>query len=382
MDGELRTEAPTSPVGRVLGVLVVIVVIAGGGVLGWMPRAERAARLAAQEAERAAPPRVLIETVQAAPPELTVTLPATSDPAETIAVIARADGFVRALHADLGDHVRAGQLLAELGAPERDEEIRAASARLGEAEQRLALTRASTERTTTLSAQGVVTGQENDDAQLSLSTASAALDSQRAELRRLQALRGYQRIVAPFDGIVTARAIDRGALATANATVLFEIARPDVEVVVDVPQEHAPAMAIGLDAEILEGERVVATGRVARTASRLDPATRTMRIEIEVPTSPGLLAGMYLRARLRVPRVHAAALLPARALVMTNEGPSAWVVGTDDHAHLRRVEIMRDRGRDLEIATGVQPGDRVVLSAPDGLADRAIVTPVERGAPR
>ncbi|UJR86847.1 efflux RND transporter periplasmic adaptor subunit [Sandaracinus amylolyticus] len=382
MDGELRTEAPTSPVGRVLGVLAAIAVIAGGGVLGWIPRAERAARLAAQEAERAAPPRVLIDAVQAAPPQLAITLPATSDPAETIAVIARADGFVRALHADLGDHVRAGQLLAELGAPERDEEIRAASARLGEAEQRLALTRASTERTTTLTTQGVVTGQESDDAQLSLSTASASLDSSRAELRRLQALRGYQRIVAPFDGIVTARAIDRGALAAANATVLFEIARPEVEVVVDVPQEHAPAVSIGLEAEILEGERVVATGRVARTASRLDPATRTMRIEIEVPTSPGLLAGMYLRARLSVPRVHEAALLPARALVTTNEGPSAWVVDAEDHAHLQRLQIARDRGRDLEIASGVRAGDRVVLSAPDGLVDGAIVTPVERGAPR
>lgn len=372
---------PRSPrSGLGLALLVLLAAIAGLGVLGWLPRQERAARLEAQAAERSAPLRVSVARVADAPSDTVLTLPATTLARDAVDVVARAEGYVRAYHADLGAQVRAGQLLAEMSAPERDDEIHIASVRVSEAEQRLSITRTTAGRTTQLSGAGVLSGQEGDDAELGLTSVNAALDSSRAELRRLRTLRGYQRIVAPFDGIVTARLVQQGTLVNAGSTVLFRIERPELKVVIDVPQEHATAITAGMEAEVLQGERVLATGHVSRVASALSPSTRTMRVELDVPPTEALRSGMYLRARLRAPRTTPMTLLPARALLMTPEGASAWVVGQDATVRLVRLGVARDRGRDLEITSGLSAGDRVVLSAPDGLREGLLVTPVERSA--
>lgn len=362
------------------GLFFLLLVIASIATVGILPRQEREARLEAQAAERAEPPRVMVVRVNDAPAETLLTLPANVRARDAVDVLARADGYVRAYHVDLGTEVRAGQLIAETSAPERDDEIRVASVRVSEAEQRLSLTRTTSGRTTQLSTEGVLSGQESDDAQLGLTSVSAALDSSRAELRRLQTLRGYQRIVAPFDGVVTARLVQQGSLVRAGTTVLFSIERRALTVTIDVPQEYVAAISQGMEVEVLAGERPLGVGRVARLASSLSPTTRAMRIEVDVDSAIGLRSGMFLRARLHTPRTDSVVVLPARALVTTADGSATWVIGEGDIAQRRALTILRDRGRDLEIGSGLHAGDRVVLSPPDGLTEGIRVTPVERPA--
>lgn len=377
---EAPPSGPTKRGGGIqYGLFFLLLVIAAIAIVGILPRQDRASRLEAQAAERAEPPRVMVVRVSDAPAETLLTLPASVRARDAVDVLARADGYVRAYHVDLGAEVRAGQLIAEMSAPERDDEIRVASVRVSEAE-RLSLTRTTSGRTTQLSTEGVLSGQESDDAQLGLTSVSAALDSSRAELRRLQTLRGYQRIVAPFDGVVTARLVQQGSLVRAGTTVLFSIERREVTVTIDVPQEHVAAITQGMEVEVLSGERPLGMGRVARLASSLSPSTRAMRIEVDVDGPIGLRSGMFLRARLHAPRTESAVILPARALVSTADGSATWVIGEGDLAQRRVLSILRDRGRDLEISSGLHAGDRVVLSPPDGLSEGTHVTPVERPA--
>lgn len=348
--------------------------------LGWFPRVSRARRLEAQEAERSAPMRVLVDTVHAAPGVVDVTLPATTAATETVLVRAHESGYVRAVHVNIGSRVRRGEVLAEIAAPERDEEIRAVAVRIAEAEARVALAESSAGRVDRLGERGVMTTQERDDARFSLRSATAELEAAQSERRRLEALRGYQRIVAPFDGVVTQRSVDHGALVTANGTPLFELARHEIKVLVEIPQDYARAATVGTNVELFAEGRALATAPIARTASALSPGTRMMRVELDAPPDAQLLAGMFLRAKLSLPRTRAAVLLPSRALVVANEGSSVWVVDGENRARKRALSVVRDLGAMLEVDSGLADGDRVVLSAPDGLREGASVDPVSRPA--
>jgi membrane fusion protein, multidrug efflux system len=362
--------------GLVIGLTALATVLAAGLI----PRLDRSRALDARAVELAGPPRVAVSPVRKGQPRSELVLPATALPAQSTVIHARLDGFVHELHADLGDSVREGRLLALLQAPELEADLARARARFGELERNLELARTSADRHAKLAESGISSLEVADEARARANSAEAAQDGSRAEASRLEALYAYRRVVAPFDGVITKRSVDRGALVKAASTALFEIAQTrTLKVFVDVPQTLAPDVQPGMVARVFAPEapdRIV-EGKVVRTARALDPATRTLRTEIHLPGGGPLLSGAFVRVRLQVQRTSAPLLIPAVALVTRKEGPRAMVVGPDGRVEQRPLILGRDMGANIEVLSGLQDGERVVLSPPDELADGATVQPAE-----
>jgi RND family efflux transporter MFP subunit len=197
---------------------------------------------------------------------------------------------------------------------------------------------------------------------------------------RLAALYAYRRVVAPFDGVITSRHVDRGALVKAAATPLYEIAQTrTLKVFVDVPQSLAGDVQPGLTAEVFapEAPTRVTPGKVVRTAGALDPGTRTLRTEIHLPGGGALLAGAFVRVRLEVQRSAAPVVVPAAALSLRKEGPRVVVLLADRRVKQQAVIPGRDLGTEIELLGGLDGGERVVLSPPDDLQDGAQVDVAE-----
>ncbi len=351
---------------------------------GVLPRLDRRRALDARAREVQGPTRVSVQAVRRGQPSTELVLPGTALPAQSTVIHARLDGFVQELHADLGDGVKEGRLLALLQAPELEADLARARARLGELERNLQLAQTSADRHARLAAGGVSSQEAADEARARANSAEAALASSRAEVSRLEALYAYRRVLAPFDGTITRRHLDRGALVKAASTALFDIAQTTtLKVFVDVPQTLAPDVRLGMAARVFapEAPEKIVEGKVVRTARALDPATRTLRTEIHLPGGGPLLAGAFVRVRLQVARTAAPVLIPAVALVTRKEGPRALVVGAGGRVTARPVVLGRDMGADLEVLSGVSVGERVVLSPPDDLADGATVQAAEAPTP-
>lgn len=330
------------------------------------------------------PVRVIVTNAHRAPSEVELRLPGSTRAVEESLVFARASGYVSRLAVDLGSSVTAGQVLAELRAPETMDELRAAEARVTDANESLTWARQSAERVTALSTRGVATPQEQDNAQLAVATAQAALRASTADAARLRSLRRYQTVVAPFAGVVTERLVDVGAMVSASAgTPLFRLSSLDrIEVVFEVPQTYAALVRVG---QTIEVERPDAPGQtvestVTRIAGDLTTTTRTMRVESNLPSAEGLLGGMFVSVRLHVDRPTPPVVIPARALAVTGAGMHVWVVESNV-VHARPVTIARDLGRDIELATGLNGSEVVVLSPPDGLTEDDRVETIERTPP-
>lgn len=352
--------------------------LAGAFMLGVGPRLEQAdARARATEAATG-PRKVRVATVRGGDAEVAVTLPATTTPMHTAVLYSRSTGFVRENLVDIGDRVKAGQLLARVDAPESNEEIRLAKARLAEARANVGLYAQTSERVTSLAKGGAASQQEADDALTQANSANALVATRRADLQRLEALRDYQQIVAPFAGVVTRRLVDPGALvgpASAGGVAMFEVADVQtVRVVVDVPDAHAADVALGVKAEVFsprEPAKVV-EGTVTRTSGVLEQNTRTLRIEIHVPGGDAVMPGSFVYARLKVPRASPPPMIPANALIVRREGTLvAKVVG--DVVTLVPVVLGRDYGKEIEIVDGIAAGDTVVVQPSDTLASDEVV---------
>lgn len=335
-------------------------------------------------ADADAPRRVLVTRARRAPAEVELRLPGSTRAVEESLVLARASGYVSRLTVDLGDSVTAGQVLAELRAPETMDELRAAEARVTDATENLNWARQSSERIATLGSRGVSTAQELDNAQLAVSTAQAALRASTADAARLRSMRRYQTVVAPFSGVVTERFVDVGAMVSASSgSPLFRVSSLDrIEVVFEVPQTYAALVRVGqtIAVERPDAPGQVVTSTVTRLAGDLTTTTRTMRVESNLPSTEGLLGGMFVNVRLHVERPAPPVVVPARALAVTGAGMQVWVV-EDNVAHARAVTIARDLGRDIELATGLEGTEMVILSPPDGLAENDAVETVERTPP-
>ncbi len=325
-----------------------------------------------------------VAAVRRGEPRSELVLPGTALPAQSTVIYARLDGFVHQLHADLGDSVRENRLLALLQAPELEADLARARARLVELERNLQLSHASADRHARLAESGISSQEAADEARARANSAEASLDASRAEVSRLGSLYAYRRVTAPFDGVITRRTVDRGALVKSTSTALFEIAETaTLKVFVDVPQTLAPDVRPGLVARVFapEAPERIVEGKVVRTSRSLDPATRTLRTEIHLPGSGPLLAGSFVRVRLQVQRSNAPLLIPAVALVTRKEGPRAMVVAAGGRVQQRTLIVGRDMGVDVEVLGGLQDGDKVVLSPPDELADGATVEASEVRAP-
>ena len=363
-----------------IAALILLVLLAIAFAYGYLPRRGKQAALqvAAGSSQRAL---VRVEVIAPKPgaSDRTLQLPGTIQPLRVTMLFARASGFVRAFHADIGDRVKAGQALAEIETPELDQELSQARAQLMQARASLTqakanrkLAQANLGRAQSLAPSGVVSRAEleQNEAQAevgdaNVSVAEANVAAQQANIRRLEQLKAFSRVTAPFAGTITQRNVEVGALVTAaNAQPLFRLAAMDpARVFVQVPQDVAPSVRAGVPGNVAVREYPGRTfaGEVMRAAGALDEATRTMNTEIRVPNGDGaLLAGMYTEVALTLPASHRVLELPATALMNDARGQHVAVVDGQRKLQLVPVVIERDNGATVDISSGLSGNESVV----------------------
>lgn len=377
--------------GALLGGGVLLLLAGGLGIGGW--RHHEAARDVAAVAEQARTniPEVRVATVRPSGDLMKVTLPATTTAFEAANIFARTSGYIEKRYVDIGDRVKKGDLLAEITAPELDQQIAQAQATLAQSRAALQQAQASREladvtnsRDSNLVKQGWLTAQQGDNDRLTLraqqgavGVAQSNITAQEAQIRVLEQEKAYQRVVAPFDGVVTQRNVDNGSLVSAGSTFMFTMMHSNViRTQVFVPQDEAFGVAPGVDADIRVPEIPGRTfaGKVTRTATALQPGSRTLLTEIDVPNPDGLLSpGIYCTVELSVPRRTPSMMIPSDALVFDQNGLHVVVVRSGT-VHFQPVSISRDFGTTVEVRDGVQPGDQVVLNPAVNLAEGSKVT--------
>jgi RND family efflux transporter MFP subunit len=357
----------------------VLLLVGGLVVGGWRHyQAERELATTAEQA-RTSVPDVRVATVRASDSKIDVTLPATTAAFEAANIFARTSGYVEKRYVDIGDRVKAGALLAEIVAPELDHQIAQAQATLAQSQGTLQQTQASRElaevtnaRDSNLVKQGWLTAQQGDNDRLTLRAQQAAeavaksnIAAQQAQIEVLEQDKAYQRVVAPFDGVITQRNIDNGSLVQAGSTFMFTLMHADViRTQVFVPQDEALGVQPGVGAVIRVPELPgrVFPGKVTRIATALQPGSRTLLTEIDVPNPDGALRpGIYCTVELSIPRKTSSMIIPADAVVFDESGLHVAVVD-DGVVRMRKISIARDFGTQVEVHDGVRPGDQVILN--------------------
>ena len=332
---------------------------------------------ASQSRQDFAPP-VHVATIQASPSTMTVSLPATTLAFEAANIYARANGYIEKRQVDIGDHVKVGDLLAQITAPELDHQIAQNQATLQQNEATLQQSIASRDlanvtntRDSDLVTKGWLTKQQGDTDRLTLQAQNAAVSvaqanvaAQQSMIRVLQQQRSYQSVVAPFDGIITQRNVDVGSLVEAGSTFMFTLMQSDViRTQVYVPQDVAFGVSQGVEAVVRVPEMPDRTfpGTVTRLADALAPGTRTLLTEIDVQNPDGLLRpGMYCTVELHIPRKTSSLIVPADAVVFNTDGLQVAVV-EDGIAHYHKITVARDLGTQVEVSAGLRVGDQVIL---------------------
>ncbi|MFI5183382.1 MAG: efflux RND transporter periplasmic adaptor subunit [Vicinamibacteria bacterium] len=344
------------------------------GILTWMARRGEYQALAA-ETQSLATLTVAVTHPTAQPAEEELTLPGTLRPYVESTIYARTNGYLRKWHHDIGSRVAKGELLAEIDTPEVDQQLSQARADLGTAEANASLaSRTATRLQDVLKTDGV-SKQEVDNAVGDSEAKDAALRSARANVRRLEDLESFKRIEAPFSGVLTRRNVDIGTLVNAGnggqSQELFSLAQTDpIRVYVSVPEADAPGIRAGLMARLTPTQHAGEEfhGTVVRTAEALEPSTRTLLTEIDVPNGDGrLLPGGYAEVRLGIMTSGARLQVPVNALLVRSEGLRVAVVDAQHVAHLRPLTIGRDYGSSLEVLSGLEAQDWIVLNPADGL---------------
>jgi RND family efflux transporter MFP subunit len=349
---------------------------------GFAPRAAREAELTAtthavNEANRSV--TVVHPTRDGAAYELR--LPGSTAPLQVTVLHARTNGYLRTFHADIGDRAAAGQVLAEIEAPEVDDQLREARATLEQNKANLVLAAQQLARMRALWENNAGGRGELDDLTAKHNAAVAAVRVSEAVVSRLATEQSYQKVVAPFPGVVTQRNVELGSLVTAGSaagvTPLFRLEQTEtLKVFVDVPQTAAPGVAVGqrVRIEFREFPGRQFEGKIVRTAGSVDPATRTLRTEIHLPNPKGeLLAGMYAQVRLGVQDPRNPLRVPAAALVADAAGTQVVTVDASGAARRRAVTLGRDFGREVEVVAGLDGGERIVVNPRDDLRDGDLV---------
>ena len=388
-----RIVAPANPVrkrrgygGVLLGGSVLLLLAAGLAAGGW--RHYQAGRNVAATAQqiRTFVPEVSVAAIRASDSKITVTLPATTTAFEAANIFARTNGYIEKRYVDIGDRVKAGTLLVDITAPELDHQITQAKATLAQNQATLQQIQASRDlaqvtdaRDSKLVKQGWLTLQQGDNDRLTLQAQQAAvavaqsnIAAQEAQIRILGQEKAYQRVVAPFDGVITQRAVDNGSLVMSGTTFMFTLMHPDViRTQVFVPQDEAYGVGPGVDAVIRVPEIPGRTfpGKVTRIATALQPGSRTLLTEIDVPNPDWALSpGIYCTVELFIPRKTPSMIIPADAVVFDQNGLHVAVV-ENGTARLQKITIARDFGKEVEVHDGVKPGDQVILNPMVDLVD-------------
>lgn len=317
-----------------------------------------------------------------------LSLPATLLPYQETPVYARTNGYVKRWLADIGDHVKAGQVLLEIDTPEVDRELKQDLAVLAQARANEHLARITAERWQQLIKDRAVSQQEVDERVSALEARVADVAAAQANVERLRELQRFQRVVAPFEGVVTARNIEVGQLVSAGtasaASFVFKVAKTQVlRMYVNVPQSSSRLVRPGMPADILfkEAAGKVFQGKVLRTAGALDPQSKTLQTEIQVPNDSGdLLAGMYVQVRFHLQLPDPLILLPANTLIVRADGPQVAAV-QNGTVHMRKIALGRDFGQQIEILSGLNENEAVVTNPTDAMREGAQVIVAKPAAP-
>jgi RND family efflux transporter MFP subunit len=371
--------------------------LAGGLMLGgWGNYSLKQEVMATARQERDFVPSLRAATVVANPATVTVTRPGTTAAFAAANIYARATGYIAKRDVDIGDHVKAGDMLANLAVPELDHQISQNEATLDQFKSALQQARANRDlaqvtwdRDAPLVQKGWVTPQQGDTDRLGLqarvaavAVAEANVSSQQNLLQVLRQNRDYASVVAPFDGVVTQRNVDVGSLVQGNAasgTFMFEMMQQDViRVSVYVPQDAAFGVTPGVEAVVRVPELADREfrGKVTRIAEALQSGTRTLLTEIDIANSDGVLsAGVYCAVELHIPRKTPSLLVPADALIFNRNGIQVAVVN-NGKAEFRKINVKRDLGTRVEVDSGIRAGDQVILNPPINLGDGSSVRPV------
>ena len=405
------------PSGLTITALVIglVLLLAGAFVAGYVPLRKRDATVRAEADERArALPSMEVIRVGRAAGENDIQLPGTMQAITEAPILARADGYLKRRLVDIGDRVVAGQVLAEIDAPELDQQIKQVEASVAQAEAASEqaeanleqgkanrdLARLNAERWKSLADQGIASKQETDQYQAQFAAQNAnvlalekAITAQRsnvaaakANLSRLQEVQGYRLVKAPFDGVVTVRSVDVGALVNTGSTLLFRIAQTDkLRTYINVPQTSASSVRVGQPAVLtvsnLPGR--VFHGNVARTANALDPANRTMLVEVAVPNPDGaLFPGSFAEVTLSASRTNLPLAVPASAILFRTDGAQVAVVQPDNTLHLQKIVVGRDYGDRVEILQGVDDGATILAAPGDTAREGVKIIPVDSEQPR
>jgi len=370
-------ELPPAPAGRAKILIgAVLLVLLTAGAVTWLTRKGEADALA-KETEAAAVPTVAVVQPATEPGNDELVLPGNLQAFIESPIFARTNGYLLRWYKDMGSQVQKGELLAAIDTPEVDQELSQARANREQIKAALGLAKISADRWANLRKTDSVSQQEADQQTSGYQQAQANLAAADANVRRLEELESFKNVYAPFSGVLTRRNVDPGALinsgAQATGKELFDIARVDpLRVYVSVPQAYAPSMKPGVKAVVtlqeFPGQKFTAT--VARTAEAIDPGTRTLNTEVDVPNKDGkLLPGSFGQVHFAVGNSVPRITIPVNAMLFRAEGPQAAVVGKDDKVQLRSIVIGRDFGATIEILGGLDANDRIVINPADSLEE-------------
>jgi RND family efflux transporter MFP subunit len=377
----LAAEPPRSPLRFWLATAVVVVLIVMGVIAGLVPRWRQNTELGAETRELSVP-TVTVVSPKPGQSGSGMPLPAEIKPWVEAPIYARANGYLKRRLVDIGSPVEAGQLLAEIDTPELNQELERARGQLAQAEAALGLSKITAARWAGLLKTASVSEQENAEKQADLKLKTATAESARAEVRRLEKLQAFARVVAPFSGTVTVRNIDTGDLiGAAGSKELFHMAQTNkLRVYVQVPQAMARSITSGQAADMsvpeIPGRMFLA--RVIRTAGVISADSRTLLVELEVDNAKGeILAGGYAQVRFTEAKMAPTLTIPANTLLFRAEGPQVGVVQPDGKVEMHGVKLGRDLGQSIEVLAGVAPQDLVIVNPAESLVSGAVVNITE-----
>ena len=384
--------------GRRLGIVAVVfaaVLLVAFLVVHHIRARDESALAAATREMALTPPSVVAVTVQNTTASRPLTLPGATAAWYTSTIYARVNGYVEKWYADIGDHVHKAQVLASIDTPDLDAQFVASKAKLNAAEAKVKVKEAEAEFAKSTyerwmqSPNGVVSEQERENKKAGYDSAVAQLNAAKAqvalnqgEVDNMAAFQSYKQVTAPYDGTIIERRIDIGNLVTAGSnastTPLYRMTQDDpMRVFVDAPQSiSADLMKVGVPARITLDDvtQSAIEGKITRTTAAINPDSRTLRVEVDIPNSNhALVPGLYVQVRFDL-ETRGLVQLPAAALIFRSKGPQVAVIGSNDIVHFRPITIARDDGDVVEIEAGLSPGDRVALNISDAVTEGERVT--------
>ncbi len=371
--------ASASPRKALVGLLVVLIVAVVLAAVGMVARMRNDRVLARTTQELAAPTVIALNPKQGTP-VTSLLLPGNVTAYTDSPIYARTSGYLTHWYFDIGAHVRKGELLAVIATPEIDQQLQQAQADLATAQANANNARIQADRYSGLVKSNAVSRQDTDTYINLAAATAAAVRSAQANVRRLSELQSFEKVYAPFDGVVTARNIDIGQLIDQGAgKELFHMqAIQTLRVYTNVPQQYAPTARRGLKLDLTFPEHPGRTfqGTLVRTADAIDPVSRTLLVEVDVDNRKGeLLPGSLAQVHFKAPASTPSFVVPAAALIFRREGLQLGTVVQGNKAHLVPVIIGEDDGATVQIISGIKADDKVIQDPPDSLIEGETVTP-------